>query len=147
MQASIYVSPFVQTLMLRLMVEEGGTPSVRWSTGQKHPIQYQPSSDSFVELTDELMKQTAVYCDEIRLQDDETEVEMTFRTQNANGGFTLAELLDSILAFETVNRPATDWLGGIDNHHVAFEGLTQLRGASSSSDVPDVPTFSINWGS
>ena len=37
--------------------------------------------------------------------------------------FTVQEVLDAIGAFETAARPQTSWLGGINTHHVYFEGL------------------------
>lgn len=37
--------------------------------------------------------------------------------------FTVQEVLDTIGAFETAARPKTSWFGGINTHHVYFEGL------------------------
>ena len=53
-----------------------------------------------------------------------------------NGFFTLAEVVQNIIDFETARRPLTVWFGGVDKHHVFFEGLKE-----------DGEAYSISWGS
>ena len=37
--------------------------------------------------------------------------------------FTAQEMIDNIIVFERIDRPKTSWFGGVDCHHVYFEGL------------------------
>jgi hypothetical protein len=62
-------------------------------------------------------------------------VEHTFT--NKRGYFTCGELIDNIVQYANINRPHTRWFGGIDCHHIFFEGLT-----SCGKD-----TYTIYWGS
>lgn len=45
--------------------------------------------------------------------------------QNENG-FTVEDLFDCVLDVEKIARPRTEWFGGIDAHHVYFEGLQEV---------------------
>ena len=65
-----------------------------------------------------------------------TETKMTFNAKNGKN-FTFKELLDCVLEFEKVDRPKTLWFGGVDCHHVYFEGLHLNKNGS----------YSIFWGS
>lgn len=62
-------------------------------------------------------------------------VKRTFK--NKRGYFTCGELIDNIVQFENTSRIFTNWFGGIDCHHVFFEGLR-----SSGKD-----TYIVQWGS
>lgn len=48
----------------------------------------------------------------------------------APGGkhFTVADLLHAVVDFETKTRGHSKWFGGIDSHHVFFEGLRWIDG-------------------
>jgi len=72
---------------------------------------------------------------EITLYNEETKVRMTFKNEN---GFTVKELFDHVVAFENKSRPLTDWFGGIDAHHIFFEGLEWS---------PKEKAFIVIWGS
>ena len=72
---------------------------------------------------------------EITLFCEETNVRMTFKNEK---GFTVKELFDHIVEFENKSRPLTDWFGGLDAHHIFFEGLDW-----SEKDK----AFMIIWGS
>ena len=61
----------------------------------------------------------------------------SFHTKNK--GFTVKDMFNIIVEFEKKARPLSIWFGGIDAHHVYFEGLTQV------SDKKN--TFTICWGS
>ncbi len=48
----------------------------------------------------------------------------TFRYRAPNGKvFTVRGLFDVLLKIEKYSRPKTDWFGGIDVHHIFFEGF------------------------
>ena len=42
---------------------------------------------------------------------------------NEKGFFTVAEVVALIVEFERIDRPKSLWFGGIDCHHVYFQGL------------------------
>lgn len=56
---------------------------------------------------------------------------------NHTGYFTIQEMVDMVVEFEKVDRPKTRWFGGIDAHHVFFEGLRKQKDGS----------YSVCWGS
>jgi len=62
-------------------------------------------------------------------------VTMTFENEN---GFTVKEMFNNIVEFEKKTRPLTDWFGGVDAHHVYFEGL-HFAG--------EMNTYAPMWGS
>ena len=62
-------------------------------------------------------------------------VSKTFK--NEKGFFSVKELLKNLVLFEKENRPHTEWFGGIDCHHVFFEGIFKVKGGA----------YSISWGS
>ena len=51
------------------------------------------------------------------------ETKKTFR--NTKGFFTIAEVVQKICEFETIDRPKSKWFGGIDAHHVFYEGMSK----------------------
>ena len=67
-------------------------------------------------------------------------VDTTKRTYcNKKHYFTAKEMIDNIVKFERVDRPKSSWFGGVDCHHVFFEGMRpdkKLKGA-----------YHICWGS
>ena len=54
-----------------------------------------------------------------------------------SGWFTVDTLVNAIVEFEREARPRTRWFGGIDLHHIYFEGLTLQSDGS----------YEIEWGS
>ena len=56
---------------------------------------------------------------------------------NHAGYFTIQEMVDMVVEFEKVDRPKTCWFGGIDAHHIYFEGLRKEKDGS----------YRILWGS
>ena len=50
--------------------------------------------------------------------------------------FTVKDLLDAVELTERATRHKSNWFGGIDTHHVYFEGISERDGK-----------FEINWGS
>ena len=51
------------------------------------------------------------------------ETKKTFR--NTKGFFTIAEVVKKICEFETIDRPKSKWFGGVDAHHVFYEGMSK----------------------
>ena len=58
--------------------------------------------------------------------------------RNTLGFFTVVEVVAIIVEFERIDRPKSQWFGGIDCHHVSFEGLR----LNSNSDGD---AFCISW--
>jgi hypothetical protein len=58
------------------------------------------------------------------------------KTFKKMGGFSILDLMDNILELEREARPTTEWFGGVDVHHVYFEGLCESYGV-----------FNVSWGS
>lgn len=66
-------------------------------------------------------------------------VDSTRRTyKNEFGFFTVAEMVAHVEDFERIDRPKSKWFGGVDCHHIFFEGL-RPNGAGDA--------FRILWGS
>jgi hypothetical protein len=59
----------------------------------------------------------------ITFYDDCTNYEATFPAPAGQVYFTVSDLLNTLVAWEQQNRPRTEWFGGMDIHHVFFEGL------------------------
>ena len=57
---------------------------------------------------------------------------------NRKGYFTIKEVIDAVERFERIDRPKTCWFGGVDCHHVFFEGLRLNRKSTA---------YTIMWGS
>ena len=57
--------------------------------------------------------------------------------KSKNNRFTVKDLIKAVLVTEKKTRKDTDWFGGIDVHHVYFEGLVKVR----------KNIFHICWGS
>jgi hypothetical protein len=64
-----------------------------------------------------------------------TDTRRTYKTRK--GFFTVAEVVKIIEKFERIDRPKSEWFGGIDCHHIFFEGIHQEAGNS----------FYVRWGS
>ena len=58
--------------------------------------------------------------------------------QAANGqAFTVEELLKAVEDTERQSRPNSEWFGGVDMHHVYFEGIAEAEDG----------VWDIQWGS
>ena len=88
----------------------------------------------FVEIPEDELNEIHYPEKVITLCNSETDVSMTFENEN---GFTADALFSHIITFENESRPKTEWFGGIDAHHIYFEGLSWLK----------ENTFEIVWGS
>lgn len=58
-------------------------------------------------------------------------------THKKQGGFTIKDLWSAILNHERVARLESNWFGGIDAHHIYFEGLNLQKEGY----------YTIFWGS
>ena len=105
---------------------------ISWT--EKNPTIWNKVLEIFEEITEEELNKIYYQQEEITLINEQTKVEMTFKS--TNGGFTIKELFDNILIFESKSRPLTKWLdNSIDIHNRCFEGL----------NLVDFNTFEINW--
>ena len=59
----------------------------------------------------------------------------TFRNEN---GFTVRQMFDNVHDFEIEARPLSKWFGGIDTHHIIFEGFNKINGKDNH--------YTIYWG-
>ena len=67
----------------------------------------------------------------------ETSKVTTTKTFKKKEGFSCWDVIKNIIAFEKIDRPNSLWFGGIDCHHVFYEGLVLNKNG----------TISICWGS
>lgn len=105
---------------------------------------YDKKKDALISLTDDELKRPGFIGDSITFhsiwtnKDDEV-VAQTKRTfTNTKGYFTIQQMVDNIVKFELLDRPKTCWFGGVDCHHVYFEGISKNE---------DNKTYGIHWGS
>jgi len=61
----------------------------------------------------------------------------TKRFRSESGAFTVKELMECIVEFEKEDRPKTLWGGGVDCHHIFYDGLRHTEGKG----------YQILWGS
>ncbi len=61
------------------------------------------------------------------------------KTFKNSKGFTVREMFNIIVEFEEEARPLSNWFGGIDAHHIYFEGLREYPDKKNS--------YMIRWGS
>lgn len=92
-------------------------------------------SETFRDPTNEELQSIAFRANNIRLRGEGGEVVVHHA---ANGEFfTVQELLDAVVETEKQSRGRSDWLGGLDAHHVYFEGIRR----------DDDGVWDIHWGS
>lgn len=106
--------------------EENGNIQIKWRRLEKW------NGTDFIELTEEELK--TVVTSDYTIVSRYTDSSMSFE-----GSFTLREVINHVLEFEKIDRPKTDWFGGIDAHHIFFEGFSKIKDKDN--------TYSICWGS
>lgn len=89
--------------------------------------------DDIYELTEEDENKPGFNGNELYLSSEH----MDWTYTNDKGFFTIKEVVECIEDFERMNRPKTEWFGGIDCHHIFFEGLHPGPNGS----------YSVFWGS
>lgn len=131
-------------LMNRIESPDSSLVDIRPST----PTLWNDATEELRNMTTEELELPAFVGREITLvggvgSDDGSEreiglkhTETTFETEK--GFFTVQEMIDNIVQMEKIDRPKTAWFGGLDAHHIFFEGLTTSEGLDS---------YSVSWGS
>ncbi len=105
---------------------------------------FDKDSDDLVELSEDELDKKCYSQTSIIICSGSTE-----RTYMNDNGFTVRELLDYVLEVETIERPKSEWFGGVDVHHVYFEGL-YLQKDEHEDDIYDIgqtKKFYVSWGS
>lgn len=93
---------------------------------------YLEDEEDFRELTTEEWDRLVLAEDRIRIRGEgDVVVE-----HHCPGGFTVRKLADAIAETERQSRGSSEWLGGVDVHHVFFEGISLENGV-----------WSVYWGS
>jgi hypothetical protein len=96
-------------------------------------------TETFRPLTPEEYDSVAFHGSSIRLQSEDSEA---ISHDAPNGSFfTVRELLRAVEETERRTRDQSEWLGGVDVHHIFFEGIHP----SEDEDEDDV--WEIYWGS
>ena len=120
-----------------LVVEESdGQPVVRW----RGPIELNFDGDleGYHEMTDDEFSRKVIHDNQITFTEESSPYNDGYsRTFNHPGGFTIRQILDCVLEFETVARARSHWFGCIDTHHVFFEGIRRKNNGA----------YEIEWGS
>jgi hypothetical protein len=63
---------------------------------------------------------------------------ITTKTFTKKGGFSCWDVIQNIKKFEKLDRPKSKWFGGVDCHHIFYEGIYFNN---------DKKTLGISWGS
>ena len=93
---------------------------------------------SGLELSDDELQSRGFHGSHMQLRADR-DAEVTEKSYHSDKEyFTIQEVIANIIDFEMARRPKTNWFGGIDDHHVFFEGM--IPNADGAS-------FNICWGS
>jgi|GEM_PF-1560676 len=93
-------------------------------------------SKTFRELTDEELAYVVVAEPRLRLCGEGSDEPVEHQAPNGVA-FTVRDLVDAIVTTERQSRAASNWMGGIDVHHIFFEGIGRNEDG----------TWSISWGS
>jgi hypothetical protein len=96
---------------------------------------YNTATETFRDLTADELNSVAFRGSEIRLRGDGDRV-VSHKAPNG-AFFTVRELLLAVEETERQTRNDSEWLGGVDVHHIFFEGIRE---------EPD-GTWFIRWGS
>lgn len=111
----------------------------------KNVTHYDQDADECVILTKAQLKKMPGYtADTMTFKNtwinDETNetTDSTCMTFKKEGGFSCWEVIKNIKEFEKIDRPKSEWFGGVDCHHVFYEGIYFN---------PDGKTLGISWGS
>lgn len=82
------------------------------------------ADDLFRELTDDEWKQVVIKAPSIKIAGLSGDV---VEHKSAKGQFTIEDLVAAVEKTERKTRGNTDWFGGIDVHHVCFEGIEKNK--------------------
>ena len=119
------------TMTLDINLSEGIATSINLSAPQF------TKGDEFYDFDDRWLDEV-VYTHRVFVLCDGRNVPDNIMTFNQEKNFTRRDIITSVLDYERKYRPTTEWFGGIDCHHIFFEGLCEVRTGGM---------YSINWGS
>ena len=123
------------------------TPTAKLLDVTWEPNLYQPDNDDepFRDLTDAEWEQVVFDCPKITLGcsiSDYCGASETTEHQAPKGkNFTVRDMVKAVCENQKKTRGATDWFGGIDVHHIFFEGI-RLPSVITADSVG-----TISWGS
>jgi hypothetical protein len=124
----------VGNLLNNFVKADSQIKSINWSKDD-HGDEFTIFNDDDLEPLSQLLLQKICIKDEnLTLTSYISGHEKSF---TSSGGFTIQNMMNSILEFEREARSKTDWFGGIDAHHIYFEGISKVG--------PN--KYSIHWGS
>ena len=96
--------------------------------------------DEIVDLTVDELSEVCYEGNEITLVVEKSEFHEGFsKTFRSPNGFTVRQMFDNVEDFEMKARPLSNWFGGIDAHHIFFEGFNKIDGTDNH--------YTICWGS
>jgi hypothetical protein len=98
---------------------------------------FNPETEEFRPLTPAELDSVAFRSGSIRLRSEDGEA-VSHAAPNGSH-FTVRELLHAVEETERQTRAGSEWLGGIDVHHVFFEGI--------HPDEDEDGVWEIYWGS
>jgi hypothetical protein len=116
-----------------VLVNERATPGAQIESLRLESYVFE--DDDFRPLTEEEYGRVALRESTIQLRGEAGEP-VTHRAPNGEY-FTVLDVLRAVEETERVTRAKSDWLGGVDVHHVYFEGVHRQ----------DDGTWLIHWGS
>lgn len=127
-----------------LMNRFEGEDSQIVSISTTHPTFYNLHEQEHYDLTRDELAECGFVGNELTLEQKSVTRDMRLASRirhtykNTKGFFTVSELLKVVQRFEMKARPQTQWFGGVDAHHVYFEGFSQNR---------EKDAYSVMWGS
>ncbi|WP_425399697.1 hypothetical protein [Aeoliella sp.] len=108
------------------LANEAATPEAKIVSLKLVAEWFEEDSSEFRPLTEEELNRTAYVGPTIKLGADSRNV---VEHEAPNGeSFTVRELLKAVEETERQERSNTEWFGGVDVHHVFFEGLYEENG-------------------
>lgn len=91
-------------------------------------VQVFPDDDAidndFRELTDEEWKQEVIKAPSINIRGASGDI---VEHKSAKGVFTIKDLIKAVEKTERKTRGKTNWFGGVDVHHIFFEGMEKSK--------------------
>lgn len=113
------------------------TPDAKIATLKLTAEVFNEESETFRDLTAEELQSVAFRAAQITLRGESGET-VTHNAPNGNF-FTVQELLNAVAETERQSRDQSEWFGGVDVHHVYFEGI--------HPDEEEEGVWEIYWGS
>lgn len=122
------------------LLNERATPEAGIATLKLTAEVFNDEAETFRPLTSEELDSVAFRGASIRLRSEEGEA-VSHAAPNGQF-FTVRQLLAAVEETERQTRAQSEWLGGVDVHHVFFEGVHQGEEADAEDDA-----WEIWWGS